>query len=83
MGIQAEINSYAEQVQQVEAIVTNYKTLLQGEERKFALGESSLFLVNSREQKLIDARLKRTELYFKWKEAKANLFNVLALQTDL
>jgi len=82
-GIQAEINSYAEQVQQVEAIVTNYKTLLQGEERKFALGESSLFLVNSREQKLIDARLKRTELYFKWKEAKANLFNVLALQTDL
>jgi len=43
------------------------------------LGESSLFLVNSRESKLIDAKLKAIDIENSFFKTKANLFNVLAL----
>ena len=36
------------------------------EERKFTVGESSLFLINSRESKLIEARLKAIEIDYKF-----------------
>ena len=52
--------------------------MLSAEERKFFLGESSLFLVNSREAKLIDSKLKAIELENSFFKTKANLFNVLA-----
>lgn len=42
--------------------VTNYENLLLGEKRKFQAGESSLFLVNSRETGFIQAQLKLMEL---------------------
>jgi hypothetical protein len=51
--------------------------MLAAEERKFFLGESSLFLVNSRESKLIDAKLKAISLENSFFNTKANLFNVL------
>ena len=38
--------------------VTNYQSLLDAENIKFEIGESSLFLVNAREQKLLDAQVK-------------------------
>ena len=53
--------------------------MLSAEERKFFLGESSLFLVNSRESKLIDAKLKAIEIENSFFKTKANLFNVLSL----
>lgn len=37
----------------------NYQLLLEGEKTKFEAGESSLFMVNSRETKLIEIRIKR------------------------
>lgn len=40
----------------------NSSSLLKGEEIKFSAGESSLFLVNSREQKLLEVREKRNEI---------------------
>ncbi|HDZ13893.1 hypothetical protein LCGC14_0851470 [marine sediment metagenome] len=60
-------------------IVTNYRTLLNAEERKFGFGESSLFLVNARETKLIDAQLKRNTLLNKYYLSKAKLFKSLAI----
>jgi len=36
--------------------------LLQAEQRKFEVGESSIFLINSREQKLIETQLKFNKL---------------------
>ena len=60
-------------------IVANYKTLLDAEERKFGFGESSLFLVNARETKLIDAQLKRNTLLNKYYLSKAKLFKSLAI----
>ncbi|NNC62573.1 MAG: transporter, partial [Eudoraea sp.] len=76
------LESFEEQNQLVYDIVTNYRTLLQGEERKFNFGESSLFLINSRESKLIDARLKQNELQNKFFKAKAKLFQSLAINPE-
>ena len=51
----------------------NYDKLLDGERQKFDLGESSLFLVNSRETNTIAARLKLIELIAKYKIIEAEL----------
>lgn len=78
-GISQEIESFQLQSQFTISMVNDYFRLLRAEERKFALGESSIFLVNSRESKLIDSRLKAIELENKLFLSKANLVNVLAL----
>ncbi len=62
-------------------MVSNYNVLLRGEERKFEAGESSLFMVNSRESRLIETRLKAVELENDWLKAKGKLFEVLVLGT--
>ena len=47
--------------------------LLSGEKRKFEEGESSLFIVNSRENSLITAEVKLIELIAKFQKAYAGL----------
>ncbi len=54
--------------------VANYQMLLQGEERKFGMGESSLFLINSREKGLISARLKENNVFIKQLTSITKLF---------
>lgn len=76
-SITLEIKSLDEQNQMINNIVGNYKTMLTAEERKFELGESSLFLINSREQKLINNALKATSLQVKFLNANAKLYNTL------
>lgn len=44
----------------------NFLLLLQGEIQKFQAGESSLFLINSREQKYVKARLDTIEAIFRY-----------------
>ncbi|GAA4817180.1 TolC family protein [Litoribaculum gwangyangense] len=78
-AINQELASYITQNEFNGVIVNDYGTMLQAEERKFFLGESSLFLVNSRESKLIDAKLKAIELENNFFNTKATLFNVLAI----
>jgi outer membrane protein TolC len=51
--------------------------MLQGERRKFEEGESSLFLVNSRETSLINAEVKLIELLGKYQKAQAGLIMAL------
>ncbi|MEW7278029.1 TolC family protein [Aquimarina sp. 2201CG1-2-11] len=75
----AEIVSLQEQNSLIRGIVISYKTMLTAEERKFELGESSLFLVNSREQKLIEAQLKANTLQIKFLKANASLYNALGI----
>jgi outer membrane protein TolC len=45
-----------------QSAISNYRTLLEGEQRRFFLGSSSIFLINSREQKLLEAQTKLIEL---------------------
>ncbi|MEN3322746.1 TolC family protein [Mariniflexile soesokkakense] len=77
-AINRELESFNIQSTFTASIVNDYKTMLNAEERKLFLGESSLFLVNSRESKLIDAKLKAIELENNYLNTKANLFNVLS-----
>ncbi|UXX81079.1 TolC family protein [Reichenbachiella carrageenanivorans] len=51
-----------EMLEQQRLIVQNYKRLLEGERVKFRNGESSIFLVNSRENKKIEAEMKLVNL---------------------
>ncbi len=63
----------------IEDIVADYQTMLSAEERKFEVGESSVFLINAREQKLIEATLKANTVGIKYLNANATLFNSLGL----
>ena len=69
LSISNKIRSYfnewqttQDQLQLYEQTVDNYRRLLSAELRKFGLGESSIFLINSRENKLIEAELKLIKL---------------------
>ncbi|PWK80166.1 outer membrane protein TolC [Mucilaginibacter oryzae] len=57
--------NFEKQIQINNAIQNNNRLLLDGEETKFKMGESSLFLVNSREQKVLDTQEKLNEIYTK------------------
>lgn len=78
-AVNAEIASLQEQNSLIDGIVINYETMLTAEERKFELGESSLFLINSREQKLIESTLKANTLQVKFLNANASLYNALGI----
>lgn len=79
LALYRELDSFNNQNRLIDDIVTNYSTLLRAEERKFSFGESSLFLINSRERKLIDAELKQNEVQNKYYATKAKLFKSLAI----
>lgn len=76
-AITQEMESYLLQNAITEDMVRDYDVLLRAEERKFFLGESLLFLINSRESKLIEAKLKANEIEYKYFNSKALLFNTL------
>jgi outer membrane protein TolC len=54
-------------------MVTNYDKLLLAEVRKFGIGESSLFIINSREAKLIESRIKLISMEAKFQKERASL----------
>jgi len=78
-AVTQEINSLERQNGYAIQIVKDYQTLLTAEERKFFLGESSIFLVNSRESKLIDSKLKAIDVLNDYLNSKVTLVNTLAL----
>ena len=78
-AVKTEIVSLKDQQLIVQNIVRDYTVLLNGEERKFFLGESSLFLINSREQSLITSQLKENQITIKKLSAMAKLFNVMGM----
>ena len=74
--ISNKINAYsyeskqlATQLLNTKRLYENYALLLRNEELKFSQGESSLFLINSREMKLAELMLKQTELTIKYQKA--------------
>ncbi len=78
LSIYKELESFNIQLNLIQNIVTDYNSLLKAEERKFSFGESSLFLINSREKSFIEAKLKENSLQNKFFVVKAKLFNSLA-----
>ncbi len=78
-AVQQELESFTIQSNFISTIIEDYGTLLKAEERKFFLGESSLFLVNYRESKLIETKLKAIDVENKFFKAKANLFKAAVI----
>lgn len=65
-----EFYALVAQLQTAKNMFDNYQSLLRTEELKFAQGESSLFLVNTRETRLIEILQKQIDLAFKSFKAK-------------
>ena len=60
--------------------VESYKRLLEGETEKFNYGESSVFLLNKRQEKYINGQLKLIETFIK---QRLELLNYLYLSNQL
>lgn len=73
LNYQDLLDNSRQQVELNRVMVTNYQNLLQAENEKFRYGESSIFLLNSREQKLIAARLKLTKLLITYQKNRLGL----------
>lgn len=81
--IQAALNNWNTSVDQIrlyQSVTEDYERLLEGEQKLFSIGESSLFMINSREKALINAQLKLIEFKRDNKVAKHlldyNLVNI-------
>ncbi|MDX2195539.1 MAG: TolC family protein [Cytophagales bacterium] len=55
-------------------LIKDYTVLRNGELEKFNNGESSLFLVNTRESNLIESEIKKAEIEAKYGKAKAGMY---------
>jgi outer membrane protein TolC len=78
-AVQQELSSFVTQTNFINGIVRDYNTLLNAEDRKFFMGESSLFLVNTRESKLIESKLKAIDIQNLFFKTKATLFKVAVI----
>jgi outer membrane protein TolC len=68
-----EWRQLGQQILLQQQAVASYAQLQRGEEIRFSNGESSLFLINSREQKTLEARQKLIELRGKEQKARASV----------
>jgi outer membrane protein TolC len=66
-----ELIALEQQIKLFNNATANYLTLLQAEKRKFFMGESSIFLINSREAVYVQAAIKLIELNVKYQSALA------------
>ena len=69
-----DIRNFEGQIFLQQQMVANYQRLRDGELKKFENGESSLFLINSREAKLIEARIKLVSLESKYQKERSALW---------
>jgi outer membrane protein TolC len=75
---QTEINSLEKQKQLIDNLVVDYNTMLTSEERLFSFGESSIFLINSRENNLVSAQLSKLLIENRYFDSNAKLFKIMA-----
>jgi outer membrane protein TolC len=68
-----EVLQLGKQISLYEQALSNYQKLFQGEKIKFDAGESTLFLLNSRENKVLEASQKLYELRTKCNKSHAAL----------
>lgn len=74
---QTEINSLERQRKLIGDLVKDYGTMLSSEERLFSFGESSIFLINSRENNLVSSQLSALNLENRYLISNAELFKVM------
>ena len=75
---QTEIKSIEKQLQLISSIVSGNSQMLQSEERLFSLGESTIFLMNARENNLVSIQLTQLGLENRFLNSNAELFKIMA-----
>lgn len=78
-----ELNTLSSQIALYKDITSNYRILLDGEMEKFRLGESTVFLINTREQRWLDAQIKYLKLLNEYRKTKAALFAAAGTITSM
>ena len=68
------LRAYDQQLILQAQTVANQRLLLQAELQKFELGESTIFLINARESKLIELRIKQESLRASYEKSRAELY---------
>jgi len=74
----AEIDSLDSQKRIITELVEDHSIMLKSEEKLFSYGESSLFLINSRENNLVSSKLSEISLENRRLRSIADLFRTLA-----
>ncbi|WP_316738908.1 TolC family protein [Pedobacter aquatilis] len=69
-----DLSAYSAQLNVQVQSIKNQQTLVNGENQKFNLGESTLFLINSRETKLIDMKIKQESMVAGYQKTLAELY---------
>lgn len=77
LALHTEMRTLLSQIDVFQQAVTNYQALLDGEKIKFRNGESSLFIINSRENSLVNAEIKLVELISKFMQSKAKFYQAV------
>ncbi|MFM9988302.1 TolC family protein [Flavobacterium sp.] len=75
---QAEIQSIKSQKKIINSLVKDNILMLNSEERLFSFGESSIFLINTRENNLVSAQLSEITLENRYFVSHAELFKTIA-----
>jgi len=75
---QTEISSLEKQKQLNDNLVVDYNIMLTSEERLFTFGESSIFLINTRENNLVSAQLSKLLIENRYFDSNAKLFKIMA-----
>jgi outer membrane protein TolC len=73
-----EILSLEKQQKIISKLVSDYSKMLESEERLFSFGESSLFLINTRENNLISSQLSKIALENRYYNSNSELFKIMA-----
>jgi len=74
---QSEIQSLDKQQKIIENLVKDNDIMLRSEDRLFSYGESSIFLINARENNLIAAQLSKITIENRFLESNISLFRVI------
>lgn len=75
---QTEITSLIKQSDWLNQLVKDNNTMLKAEERLFEMGESSLFLINTRENNVVTTQLSKISIENRYFIANAALFKIIA-----
>lgn len=73
-----EINSLNSQLDLANQLLSDFQSMLQAEERMFLFGESSIFLINTRENSLLTSSLQQLDMKLRFCQSHAKLFQILA-----
>ena len=75
---QQEIVSLEKQQDYNDKLVKDFTTLLNAEDRLFEMGESSLFIINSRENSLVSSQINEIALENRYLNAIIGLYKTIA-----